>query len=172
MDIKIRKLQPNESNAYRTLRLQCLKNYPTHFTSNYDDEKVKEKLFFQNHIEQSDTNNFIIGAFHDSTLVGISGFNRSDREKTKHKGKIIQVYVNSDYQGQQIGFNIIKNTIVEAFKLQNVEQIEIDVISSNKHAAKLYEKIGFKTYGTQKHFMKVNNNYYDHIMMILFKINI
>lgn len=169
MDIIIRKLQPEESNAYRALRLQCLKNYPMHFTSNYEDEKVKEKVFFQNSIEQSDVNNFVIGAFIDDALVGISGFNRYDRKKIEHKGRIIQVYVNPDYQGQQIGLRIIKSTIAEAFKIEGIEQIEIDVISSNKHAAKLYKKIGFEAYGVQKNFMKVNNSYYDHIMMMLFK---
>lgn len=169
MDIQIRKLQPNESNSYRELRLQCLKNYPMHFTSNYLDELAKEKLFFQNHIEQSNVNNFVLGAFLDDTLVGISGFNRYDSKKIEHKGRIIQVYVNPDYQGQQIGFKLIKHTITDAFKIKAIEQIEIDVISSNKQAAKLYKKIGFEAYGIQKNFMKVGNDYYDHIMMMLFK---
>ena len=169
MDIKIRKLQPDESNSYRELRLQCLKNYPMHFTSNYLDEQAKEKLFFQTNIEQSNPNNFVIGAFLKNTLVGISGFNSYDRTKIEHKGRIIQAYVNPDYQGQQVGFNLIKSTIDEAFKINDIEQIEIDVITSNTNAEKLYKKIGFTEYGIQKNFMKVNDAYYDHKMMMLFK---
>ena len=169
MDIKIRKLQPNESNFYRDIRLECLKNYPMYFTSNYRDEKAKAKLFFQDHIEESDVNNFVIGAFHNNALVGISGFNRYDRKKTEHKGRIIQVYVNLNYQGQNIGLNIIKSTIDEAFKINAIEQIEIDVITTNTHAENLYKKIGFTAYGIQKNFMKVDDIYYDHKMMMLFK---
>ena len=169
MDIQIRKLHPNESNLYRELRLECLKNYPMYFTSNYHDEKEKVKLFFQTYIEQSNTNNFVIGAFSNDTLVGISGFNRYERTKIDHKGRIIQVYVNHNYQGQNIGLNLIKSTIKEAFKINAIEQIEIDVISTNTNAEKLYKKIGFSVYGIQKNFIKIDDSYYDHKMMILFK---
>ncbi|WP_296382801.1 GNAT family protein [Winogradskyella sp.] len=169
MDIEIRKLKPKESIFYRELRLKCLKKYPMYFTSNYHDEKAKEKLFFQTYIEKSDVNNFVIGAFMNDTLIGISGFNRYDRTKINHKGRIIQVYVNPDYQGRQIGLSLIKVTIDEAFKKKGIEQIEIDVISTNKHAEKLYKKIGFIEYGIQKNFIKVGGIYYDHKMMMLFK---
>ena len=74
MKIQIRKLLPNESISYREIRLQCLKNYPEYFTTNYQDEKTKDKLFFQPFIEHSNTSNFVIGAFHNNNLIGISGF--------------------------------------------------------------------------------------------------
>ena len=169
MEIEIRKLLPNESNSYRDIRLQCLKKYPKNFTSNYQDEKAKEKLFFQPFIENSNTNNFVIGAFHNTKLVGISGFNRHEREKINHSGIIIQVYITPEYQGQNIGSNIIKSTLNEAFKINGIEQVEIDVIAINKKAAKIYEKIGFEEYGLQKNFLKIDNDYYDHKMMMIFK---
>jgi RimJ/RimL family protein N-acetyltransferase len=146
-----------------------LKNFPTNFTSNYQDEKTKEKLFFQPHIEQSDTNNFVIGAFHNNSLVGISGFNRHEREKRNHSGIIIQVYVTPEYQRKNIGQNIIKATLDEAFKIDGIEQIEIDVIAINENAEKVYKKIGFEEYGLQKNFLKINNTYYDHKMMMIFR---
>lgn len=169
MDIKIRKLLPNESNSYRELRLQCLKTYPQHFSSNYQDEKRKEKLFFQPCIETCDTNNFVIGAFHESKLIGISGFNRYEKNKISHIGIIIQVYVTPEYQGKQIGFNLVKSTLSEAFKINGIEQIEIGVISSNKNADKIYANLGFETFGIQKHYLKIDNHYYDHKMMMIFK---
>lgn len=169
MEILIRKLLPNESNSYRKLRLQCLKNYPNYFTTNYEDEKTKEKLFFQHYIEQSDKNNFVIGAFHDKHLIGISGFKRHEAKKINHSGIIIQVYVNSEYQGRNIGSNIIKYTLDEAFKIDGIEQIEIGVISINDNAENIYRKIGFEAFGLQKNFLKIDNLYYDHKMMMIFK---
>ncbi|MFP4846966.1 GNAT family N-acetyltransferase [Winogradskyella sp. PE311] len=169
MDIVIRKLKPIDLNSYRELRLQCLKNYPMHFTANYDDEKEKEKLFFHDSITNADTNNFMIGAFSKGSLIGFSGFNRYNRTKVAHKGRIIQVYVKPNYQGQQIGYSIVKATIEEAFQINDIELIEIDAIASNTSAKKLYTKLGFMQYGIQKHFLKVNGIYYDHVMMMLFK---
>jgi RimJ/RimL family protein N-acetyltransferase len=140
MEIQIRKLLPKESNAYREIRLQCLKNFPNNFTSNYPEEKTKAKLFFQPYIEQSNLDNFVIGAFYNNQLVGISGFKRYERKKIDHRGIIIQVYVNPEYQGKNIGYNIIKATLQEAFKIKGIEQIEIDVIASNEKAANIYKK--------------------------------
>lgn len=169
MKIEFRKLLPEESNSYREIRLQCLKNFPMHFTSNYHDEKQKEKLFFQPYIEKSDSNNFVIGAFYNNILIGISGFKRHEREKINHSGIIIQVYVVLEHQGKKIGQQIIKSTLNEAFKINGIEQVEIEVIASNEKAEKMYNKIGFEAYGLQKNFLKINDKYYDHIMMMIFK---
>ncbi|WP_299117609.1 GNAT family N-acetyltransferase [uncultured Winogradskyella sp.] len=169
MEILIRKLLPNESTSYREVRLQCLENYPKHFTTNYNDEKTKEKLFFQPYIEQSDKNSFVIGAFHNNSLIGISGFKRHERKKINHGGVIIQVYVKPEYQGRNIGSNIIASTIDEAFKINGLEQIEIGVISINKNAEKLYKKIGFEEFGLQKNFLKIDDLYYHHKMMMIYK---
>ncbi|PWK17716.1 GNAT family N-acetyltransferase [Xanthomarina spongicola] len=169
MQIQFRKLQPKESNSYREIRLECLKNFPENFGSNYQDEKAKDVLFFQPHIEKQNTNNFIIGAFNNNNLVGISGFNRYESEKTKHRGRIIQVYVKLEYQGQHIGSNIIKATIEEAFKISGIEQIEINVLTNNVNAEKLYNKLGFEAYGVQENYIKIDNKYYDQKMMLLYK---
>jgi RimJ/RimL family protein N-acetyltransferase len=169
MEIQIRKLLPNESISYREIRLQCLKNYPEFFTTNYEDEKTKDKLFFQPYIEQSHTSNFVIGAFHKESLIGISGFNRHDRKKTNHGGIIIQVYVKPEYQGKNIGSDMIRFTLNEAFKIAGIEQVEIGVISINEKADKIYKNLGFETYGMHKNFLKIGNSYYDHKLMMIFK---
>ena len=169
MNIEIRKLLPNESNSYRAIRLECLKHFPINFASNYLDEKAKDKLFFQPYIEQSDSNNFVIGAFHKTNLIGISGFKRHELVKTNHRGLIIQVYVTPEYQGNGIGSRIITSTLNKAFKINGMEQVEIDVITINKNAEKVYEKIGFEAYGIQKNYLKIDNDYYDHKMMMIFK---
>lgn len=169
MEIQFRKLQANESNSYREIRLECLKKFPENFGSNYKDEKAKGTSFFQPFIEQENVNNFVVGAFYKTNLVGISGFNRYDNEKTKHRGRIIQVYVNPEYQGHRIGSNIITTTLNEAFKISGIEQIEINVLTTNKNAEKLYTTLGFETYGVQKKYLKIGDAYFDHKMMMMFK---
>lgn len=169
MEIQIRKLLPKESESYREIRLQCLKNYPEYFTTNYEDEKTKNKLLFQQFIEESNTDNFVIGAFLNKQLIGISGFKRQERRKVNHSGIIIQVYVNPEYQGNKIGSNLMQSTLTEAFKIDGIEQIEIGVISSNEKAENIYKKIGFKEFGLQKNFLKINDAYYHHKMMMIFK---
>lgn len=169
MEIQIRKLLPRESNSYREMRLQCLKNYPEYFSSKYSDEKAKDKLFFQPHIEQSNSNCFVIGAFHKDNLIGISGFKRHESKNTNHGGVILQVYITPEYQGRKIGSDLTKETLKEAFKINGVEQIEIGVVSSNEKAERIYSNLGFKEYGMQKNFIKIDSKYYDHKLMVTFK---
>ena len=97
------------------------------------------------------------------------GFKRHESKKTNHGGIIIQVYVTPEYQGRNIGSNITKSTLNEAFKINGIEQIEIGVVSSNEKAERLYTNMGFKEYGMQKNFLKIDNIYFDHKMMMIFK---
>lgn len=167
MILEFRKLKPSESNLYRELRLECLKLYPENFGSNYQDETKKEKLFFQPMIENQDPNTFVIGGFHNRKLIAICGFQRYDAEKTKHRARIIQLYVTPEYQKKHIASDILKSTIKEAIKIQGIEQIELGVITTNSNAEKIYQKLGFKEYGIQKDYLKIDNNYFDHKMMAL-----
>ena len=167
MPTVIKKLQPSHSNAYRAIRLECLKNYPENFGSNYDDEVKTEKLFFQPFIENPNPDVFVMGAFNGEKLVAICGFQRYDAEKTKHRARIMQVYVTPAYQRKNIATQIIKATIEEALKSQGLEQIELGVITTNSSAETIYKNLGFKEYAIQKNYLKINNTYYDHKMMSL-----
>lgn len=167
MKIEFRKLRPKESNSYRELRLECLKFYPENFGSNYHDENGKEKLFFQRHIENFSADNFVMGGFDAEKLIAICGFQRYDTEKTNHRGRIIQVYVSQEYQRKNIGSDILKATLSEAFKRNGVKQIELGVVTTNRGAEEIYKKIGFKEYGVHKNYLKIGAKYFDHKMMIL-----
>lgn len=168
MNIQYRKLLSKDSMSYRAIRLECLKNYPENFGSNYNDEVKKEKLFFQLIIETPIPDVFVMGAFDAQELIAICSLQRYDTEKTKHRARIMQVYVTPEYQRQNIATQIIKATIGEALKIQNLEQIELGVITTNSNAESIYKKLGFEEYGIQKGYLKINNTYYDHKMMVLF----
>src|SRR6188474_1036867 len=106
MSIIIRKLQPHESTVYRDLRLACLKNVPEYFGSTYEEEILNPKLMFETFIENDSPDHVMFGAFDVERLIGITGFNRMARQRAMHRGEIVQVYVDSNYRGQNIGENL------------------------------------------------------------------
>lgn len=163
--ISIRKLKSNESLVYREIRLECLKLFPENFGSNYDDETLKPKLFFQPYIENFSQDNFVIGAFHKTRLIGISGFNRYDSQNKSHNGRIIQVYIKPEFQGQKLGKHIVIATLVEAFKISEIQHIEIGVMSTNHIAKAIYLSIGFEVIDIEKNYVKYSNTYADNIIM-------
>ena len=48
-----------------------------------------------------------------------------------------------------------------------VEKINLTVVSTNETAIKLYEKVGFKSFGLEHHAMKMNDTYVDEVYMTL-----
>jgi len=171
MPILIRKLRPSESSIYREVRLECLKKVPDYFGSTYEEEILNPKLKFEPFIENESPDHFIFGAFDADRLIGIAGFDRMDRKRAWHRGELVQVYVDSKYRGQGLGEKLIRSVVEYAFTMDGLEQIQLIVIAGNKSAFKLYEKIGFRSYGFQPHYFKVGDTYMDQNFMQLFKKN-
>jgi ribosomal protein S18 acetylase RimI-like enzyme len=169
MSIIIRKLQPHESAIYREVRLACLKNVPQYFGSTYEEEILNPKLMFETFIENDSSDHVMFGAFDEQRLIGITGFNRMARQRAMHRGDVVQVYVDSNYRGQNIGEKLIRHVLGYAFTLDGIEQVQLSVIASNKTAIKLYEKLGFKTFGVQPRYFKAGETYMDQQFMQLFK---
>jgi ribosomal protein S18 acetylase RimI-like enzyme len=169
MDIIIRKLRPHESAIYRELRLACLKNVPQYFGSTYEEEVLNPKFFFETYIENASPDHVMFGAFDGERLIGITGFNRMPRQRARHRGEIVQVYVDSSYRGQNIGERLLRQALEYAFTLEGIEQVQLSVIASNKTAIRLYEKLGFKAFGVQTNYFKAGDTYMDQQFMQVFK---
>ena len=169
MDIIIRKLQPHESAIYREVRLACLKNVPEYFGSTYEEEVLNPKFFFEKYIETASPDHVMFGTFDGEHLIGITGFNRMARQRASHRGELVQVYVDSNYRGQNIGEKLLRQALDYAFRLDGIEQVQLSVIASNKIAIKLYEKIGFRTFGIQPRYFKAGETYMDQQFMQVFK---
>jgi len=146
-----------------------LKNASDNFGSTYEEEVLIPKLKFETYIENDSQEHFMFGAFDDDKLIGITGFNRMDRQRAMHRGEVVQVYVDSNYRGQNIGEKLIRRVLEHAFTLDGIEQVQLSVVARNQTAIKLYEKLGFKTFGVQPNYFKVGNEYMDQQFMQLFK---
>lgn len=170
MQISYRKLIPGDETAYRRLRLECLKNFPDKFGSGYEEEAKASKLKFEAFIENQSAVNFMFGAFApDGNLIGIVGFIRGAREKTRHRGEVVQMYVDPKFGGQGIGSRLLRELINAAFKLKDMESLELTVVANNTSAVKLYEKLGFKVFGVQKNYFKAGDKYWNQMFMQLLR---
>lgn len=169
MPITIRKLQPQESPLYREVRLACLKNIPQFFGYTYEEEILNPKLKFEAFIESDTREHFMFGAFDQEKLIGIAGFERMKRQRDRHRGELVQVYVDANYRGQNLGEKLVRRVLEHAFTLAGLEQAQLSVVAGNKTAIALYEKLGFKTFAVQPKYFKVGETYLDQQFMLLFK---
>lgn len=169
MQIIYRKLKSEDASAFRHVRLECLRKFPESFGTIYEDEIGKEKLYFEEMIEQNLPDIFFYGAFAGDDLIGEAGFVRGNRTKTRHRGEIVAMYVNPDFHGQKVGENLLRALIKAVFKLDGIESIELTVVADNDSAVRLYERVGFETFGVQKNYFKFGEKYWNQRFMQLTK---
>lgn len=136
MPLEYRKLKSYESGIYREIRLESLKKFPEAFEADYQDALRTEKLRFEIDIENQETDRFMTGAFYGDELVGICGFAKDERGR----GNIFQMYVKEEYQGRNIGMELLRAVINDA----DTKEIILEVKPDNLNAFHLYQKAGFK----------------------------
>ncbi|QEC68970.1 N-acetyltransferase [Panacibacter ginsenosidivorans] len=154
-EIFYRLLGPDDLGEYRRIRINCLEQYPNNFGTTSQEERNSEVLKLDNSISQPDSYNFTIGAFNtDKTLIGICGFLAETRQKTKHRGEVVQMFVDPNYKGQGVGQILLQKTIDKAFSSELIEQIILSAVFENEKAVKLYKRAGFVEYGRLQNYFK------------------
>ncbi len=139
MAINYRPLDRNESNIYRGIRLESLKEFPDAFSATYEETSRIEKLSMEYSIENGTAEKFVLGAFDNSELIGISTFVKDENGI----GNIYQMYIQKKYQGQNIGFGLLGNILKEAKKRFGEVTVSLEVSIKNSSAINLYKKAGF-----------------------------
>lgn len=166
-DIVIRRLVPADVADYRRVRLEALKGEPENYGSTFEEESVKARLVSEVPIEKQSSIHVVFGAFDGAELVGIMAYFREERRKLQHRGKVTQVYVAPYYRGQGIAKKILQDLIDYAFSQHGLEILTLEVVDSNNAAVKVYESVGFKSYGRMEGYFKTERGYTAQQFMIL-----
>lgn len=116
-----------------------------------------EKGFINMRLEMDKA--LMLVAYIDGKHVGCCSFSPvAPFKRLAHRcGMSIALY--QEYWGCGIG-SIMLKTALRYAKEVGYEQVELEVVSSNTKAIKLYEKYGFKKYGTKLDNMKYSDGSY------------
>lgn len=168
--INFRILQFDDLESYRQIRLACLETYPDNFGTTFKEELNVGTLKLDHIFSENSSSDFIFGAFDNKQLIGICGFVKENRQKTNHRGEIVQMYVNPIFSGQGTGTKLLRLAIDKAFESGIIERILLAVVYSNDTAVKTYKKLGFVQYGILENYFKQGNNYWTQLFMVLTRI--
>ncbi|MDF2512628.1 MAG: acetyltransferase, gnat family [Herbinix sp.] len=161
---------PEGEDAEQLLNYMKIMSGETNNVLRYPEEVTLTVEEERDHIINNLTNerDFDIAAFIDGKLVGNSGiFCTNDKLKVRHRVKL-GIAIIKDYWGIGIGDILMKHCMEQA-KENGYEQVELDVVTTNKAAISLYEKYGFEICGTVAHAQKLKDgSYQDLYMMIKF----
>ena len=104
--ISYQQLIPADYFEYRRAWLDCLLQYPENFGATYEEGLDLKSLNLANAILNSDEYNFAIGAFiNDCKVIGMCGLTTDMRLKARHRGEVVQFFVDPKCKGQGIGKN-------------------------------------------------------------------
>ena len=160
--LKIRRLEADDIEGYRELRLEALKGHPEVFSSSWEHEARKPMSWW---VERLETNTIFGGWVDRSPLVGVAGLRVPDAVKLRHKGVLWGMYVRPEARGTGLAAALVQRVIEQARTL--VEEICLTVVASNAAACRLYNAAGFEEYGLERRALKVGSEYYDEVLMAL-----
>lgn len=160
--MEIRTLDKNQDiAAFRDIRIESAQNCPETFRATVEDMENKTTQDFQDHISGAQQGDFIVGAFLRGELVGVAALYHESYEKLSHKATIGSLYVKPQYRKMGIATKLLNEVVQRAKDAEGIRHINLSVITTNISAVKLYEKLGFVSYGNEPNSVYVNGAYYD-----------
>lgn len=163
MSFSIRQLGTEDAAAYRAIRQEALANHPEAFVSTAEAFAQKSDA----EIVQTLQALTVFGAvLPDGSLGGINAFLRNEGAKERHRGWMIQVYVRPEHRGSGMAAALVEHLLEHA--RHHVLQVHLGVWSENVPAIRLYQRLGFQTYGTEPRYLFVNGRFIDEHLMVRF----
>ncbi|MGV3574456.1 MAG: GNAT family N-acetyltransferase [Devosia sp.] len=163
MTFSIRQLSFGDVAAYRSIRHEALLNHPEAFLSSAEAFAEKSDADIRQTLDALT----VFGAvLPDGSIGGMNAFLRNEGQKERHRGWMLQVYVRPEHRGSGMSKALCEHLIEHA--REKVIQIHLGVWAENEPAIRLYERLGFETYGTEPRYLYVNGRYLDEHLMVRF----
>ena len=160
-EIVIRPFVADDATRWRTIRLEALANAPEAFGQTLEHAEKQPIDDFR----QTVSGPFPpFAAFDGATVVGTAGFYILSGPKMSHRGVLWGMYVSPTHRGQGIGRKLIEAVINHA--RERVEQIHLQVVTTNSAAYNLYRSMGFVAYGVEPRALRHAGRDYDEAMMV------
>lgn len=165
MDLRL--LTAADAEAWWHLRVEMLRNDPFAFADSTEEHLATTVDAVRESLSAGDPKeNFVVGVFEHGKLMGSAGFFRRPNKKESHKGHVWGVYVSPELRGKGAGKALMLELIRRAKEIGGIEQITL-VASAKLPAQKLYQAVGFESYGIEPHSLKIGDEYVDDVLMVL-----
>ena len=145
--ITIRQLEVDDAEAYAKLRREMLLDSPLAFASSPSDDLFASLETTREQLRRA-PESVIFGAF-DPDLAGAVGLYRDRHVKSSHKAHLWGMFVAPDHRRRGIAADLLNVTLQYARDLTDVTWVQLSVSSAAPAARKLYERSGFRLWGTE-----------------------
>jgi ribosomal protein S18 acetylase RimI-like enzyme len=148
----IRALSPDDASDYQHIRREALEDSPFAFGSSPSDDRARSIEFVREAL--SSTDQAIFGAFMPD-LVGVVGLYRDQGMKARHKAHLWGLYVRPAHRSAGLGRGLVEVAVGFARSLGGVNQVHLAVSERATSAARLYQSLGFVTWGVEPAALRI-----------------
>jgi GNAT superfamily N-acetyltransferase len=162
VNLSVRRLTEGDALAFRAMRREGFALHPREFRYAPEDE-ADLPLSSTEKILRDD---FVVGGFADSELVGLVGLRRFKGVKIAHKGLLFGMYVRAPARGSGLADMLMKE-ILDCAR-NDLEFIFLTLAGGNERARRFYERWGFQSCGVEPKSIKFGaGDYADEELMQL-----
>lgn len=162
----IRQLQSDEIPEMQRLRRDALESEPLAFGATVEDDPALDSAFVARSISDPSSAAIFV-AFVSGTAVGMAGVVRQTRQKIRHRAQIWGMFVQPPSRGRGIGSALLDAATRHARSWSGVLQLDLSVTSSALAAIHLYERVGFRAWGSEPRALGWNGTYVDEHHLVL-----
>lgn len=137
----------DEAQSYLDMMVLAAQHSPYILPSAEDYKKKSvdgERAVFQECADSSTA--IIITAYHEGKMIGFCNGKSNKSFKCKHRAAL-GIALHPDYRDGGLGMKMMEVLLENMKKFKDIQIIELDVMTNNIAAIKMYEKLGFNKAG-------------------------
>lgn len=139
----------SDAAPYKALMLHAYEHAADAFTSTQQERAKEPDEWWVKRVADPEGMTVAFGDFVSESLVGTVALEFSAKAKTKHKAVIVAMYVLPSSRGKGSARSLLQAAIDFCKDRGGIRIVQLEVTEDNTPALRLYESLGFKSYGVE-----------------------
>jgi len=149
VEFVVRRIEADEWEPFRRLRLEALKDSPLAFVEQYEESLAEPEEFWRNrvHLSATDDDRTTVVAVHDGRFIGKASCFVDPQVTDARAGHLFGVYVTPAARGTGVAESVVEAALRWAYEEAGVDRVRLFVTEINERAAAFYRRLGFERTG-------------------------